>query len=455
LENNKYFLKWYSIRDLMSETMKLAATGDSIINMKVSMHEEEDFLYLFDLIGEADVRFTNFEVICCEFDKGYPQAEYGIPYQIAEPHLVDEFKWAGFNIVSRANNHTLDWGYEGMFSSSSLLDDRGIVHSGVGKNLSEARSPGYLETDKGRVSLISTASSFPNFSRAGGARRDVQGRPGLSPLRYRRELQVTKEDLEELKKILKKINANMAIGPIEEDSITYGRGLNAVKFTVSDTPGLYTEPYEQDLEEVKRSIKDAERMSDLVLVAHHGHEDDGSDRFKPAKFLETYARACIDAGADAFLGHGPHLLRGIEIYKGKPILYSMGNFFFQFDVSKFQGQEYYDRYDLGNEATPADAYDAAREQAKEKDWRGWNGFAFEPSFWDSIIAQMEFEGRELQELKIHPATLGFNKQRTERGRPMKASQEDSERILKHIQKYSEPYGTRIKIEENIGIIEVK
>jgi len=61
-------------------------------------------------------------------------------------------------------------------------------------------------------------------------------------------------------------------------------------------------------------------MADLVLVTHNGHESDGSDRYKPAKFIETYARACIDAGADAFLGHGPHLLRGIEIYKGKPIL---------------------------------------------------------------------------------------------------------------------------------------
>ena len=49
----------------------------------------------------------------------------------------------------------------------------------------------------------------------------------------------------------------------------------------------------------------------------------------PADFIPIFARAVIDAGADVFVGHGPHVLRGIEIYKGKPIFYSLSNFIFQ------------------------------------------------------------------------------------------------------------------------------
>jgi poly-gamma-glutamate capsule biosynthesis protein CapA/YwtB (metallophosphatase superfamily) len=386
------------------------------------------------------------------FDEGYPAAEYGIPYQIAEPRLADEYRWAGFNIVSRANNHVVDWGYQGLFNSSKALEERGIIHAGVGRNLSEARSPGYLETDKGRVALISSASSFPSFGRAGEARRDVQGRPGLNPLRYEREIRITRESLQQLKSIFNSVGAETAIGPITEKSITYGRGLQAIKFVESDSPGLHTEPYELDLQGNLASIRDARRMADLVLVTHHGHEDDGSDRFKPAKFIEAYARACIDAGADAFLGHGPHLIRGIEIYKGKPILYSMGNFIFQFDASKFQGQEHYDRYGLKGESYPSEAYDAAREQASRRDWRGWHGFAFEPAFWDGFLADMKFSGRALAELKILPVTLGFSRSRTQRGRPMKASSEDSKRILEHIRKYSSTYNTEIDMEEDTGLV---
>ena len=436
----------------MGSTIKVAATGDSIINMQISVHKEPEFLSLFEKIKEADVRFTNFEVVLSPFDEGYPAAEYGIPYQIAEPRIADEYRWAGFNIVSRANNHAVDWGYQGLFNSSKALDDRGIIHAGVGRNLSEARSPGYLETDKGRVALISSASSFPSFGRAGEARRDVQGRPGLNPLRYERELRITSESLGHLKTIFNSIGAETAIGPITENSITYGRGLRAIKFVESESPGLHTEPYEFDLQGNLASIRDARRMADLVLVTHHGHEDDGSDRFKPAKFIEAYARACIDAGADAFLGHGPHLIRGIEIYKGKPILYSMGNFVFQFDVSKFQGQEHYDRYGLKSESYPSEAYDAAREQASRKDWRDWHGFAFESAFWDSIMAELTFNGRELTEFTLIPATLGFTNPRTQRGRPMRASHEDSIGILEHISKYSTTYNTQIDVEDDTGIV---
>ena len=93
-------------------------------------------------------------------------------------------------------------------------------------------------------------------------------------------------------------------------------------------PGTRTEPNKQDLEEIARVVQSASALADIVIVSLHCHES-GANRSLPADFIPIFAKAVIDAGADMFVGHGPHVLRGIEIYKGKPIFYSLSNFIFQ------------------------------------------------------------------------------------------------------------------------------
>ena len=72
------------------------------------------------------------------------------------------------------------------------------------------------------------------------------------------------------------------------------------------------------MERVEKEIIEAKKQADIVLVSFHGHETDGEDTTVPSMFLETFSRRCVDAGADAVIGHGPHELRGIEIYHGAP-----------------------------------------------------------------------------------------------------------------------------------------
>ena len=79
------------------------------------------------------------------------------------------------------------------------MDAVGLMHAGTGENLAEARAPGYLETPDGRVALISAASTFPDGSRAGHQRKDVRGRPGLSPIRFDRVYQITQEQMAALR----------------------------------------------------------------------------------------------------------------------------------------------------------------------------------------------------------------------------------------------------------------
>jgi poly-gamma-glutamate synthesis protein (capsule biosynthesis protein) len=444
----------------MNSKITIAATGDSIITRPISIYKEKEFLSILKVIRDADVGFTNFEVVAVDYREGYPGSEYGGSYLVVEPSIVKEFKWAGFNMVARANNHSVDWGYEGLFASSRALDDIGIVHAGVGRDLGEARSPAYLETEKGRVALISSNSSVFKSSVAGEARFDVQGRPGVNPLRCKTEIRVTKDSLQKIKSIVESVGAKMAIGPITENEVAVGvqvyRGsVDPVRFVGSDKPEYYTEPYEPDLKGNIRSIKDAKRQAKIVLVSHHGHQDDGSDRHKPARFIETYARACIDAGADAFLSHGAHVLRGIEIYKGKPIIYSMGNFIFQLGAVKKLGQDVYDKYNLDTQATPADLFDADAGKG-EKNWKGWKRHDFEKAEWDTFIAEISFNDGELADLKFHPSTNGYGLPRFshKRGRPIRTSKKDTDRIIDFVAKYSKPYRTMITNENGLGVVEL-
>ena len=96
----------------------------------------------------------------------------------ADPSMAKELVWAGFDMVARANNHTGDYGVEGARLTTKHVAEAGLAQAGFGESLREAREATYIDTDKGRVALISTASSFPDQSRAGGPWGDTRARPG-------------------------------------------------------------------------------------------------------------------------------------------------------------------------------------------------------------------------------------------------------------------------------------
>lgn len=83
---------------------------------------------------------------------------------------------------------------------------------------------------------------------------------------------------------------------------------------------------------MERAIREARYMADYVVVSMHSHELRGTDKEEPDQFFVEFAHRCIDAGAHAIVGTGPHLLRPIEIYKGCPIFYSLGDFIIQLET---------------------------------------------------------------------------------------------------------------------------
>ena len=166
----------------MSE-FTLAATGDSLLRRPCSvLKDNEKFMALINFIRGADAAFTNLESHFNSWsERNYPIDGPGT-YGTASPAIVDQYKWCGFNVLSRANNHVMDYGHNQILEETQTLDQAGLVHAGAGKNLAEATAPAYLETANGRVALISFSSTFVPGAAAGEQRKDMQGRPGLNPL---------------------------------------------------------------------------------------------------------------------------------------------------------------------------------------------------------------------------------------------------------------------------------
>lgn len=420
--------------------MTFALTGDAIISQRLSPFNEPEYLRMIEIIRDADLAFTNLEVLFHNYEEGYPAAHSGGTWMAAEPYIAGELVWAGFDMVSRANNHTMDYGAGGLRATTQALDGVGLVHAGAGENLAQARSPAYLETAGGRVALISVASTFADEDRAGPQRGDIRGRPGLNPLRYERTYAVSAASLQKLREVAEELGYRVGD---REDQIRFMRQ----RFIVGDPPGSRTEAHEGDLAEILASIRDARRQADWVIVTSHSHEGAAS-RQQPADFLVAFARAAVDAGADVFVGHGPHVLRGIEIYRGKPIFYSLSNFIFQNETIRYLPGDIYEAYDLPPDATTADAFDRRNASSRT------GGFPGRRIYWESVIAAPSFVDGILTEIQLYPITLGFGNPRPQRGRPRLADNEAGKRIIDKLRDLSEPFGVEVQYDarENIGLI---
>jgi poly-gamma-glutamate synthesis protein (capsule biosynthesis protein) len=362
----------------------------------------------------------------------------------ANAFVLDELKWGGFNLFGTANNHAYDFGEGGLMSTIRAFEHAGLTHAGTGENLARARAPGYLDTAKGRVALISTSSTFSVMSPASEQRTDMKGRPGLNPLHFRTTYIVDQPTIDTLRKLARS-GGEGGGGGGAGDQVRF----NGSTFRLGNNPGtVLTEPDPKDMQAIAASVKEARREADWVVVSIHAHEAANGDREIPAEFLPVFARAMIDAGADLFVGHGPHVLRAIEIYKGKPIFYSMGNFIFQNETLAFQPQENYDSVGLGLNSTPADFYDARSKNDTVS-------FPADSEYWESMVAEAVFNSRrELQQIDIFPITLGYKQSRTVRGRPMPASPQDAQKIVDRLAKLSKAVGTTVEFSNGKGVVKI-
>ncbi|RYY24567.1 MAG: CapA family protein [Sphingomonadales bacterium] len=421
----------------------LAAVGDLIYLRPMLATLEARSPEMLKLLRDADVTFGNFETTVLDLSdtKAVAQAESGGTWMLADPRVPEDVAALGFDVVSHANNHSTDWGVEGMAETGRRLTDAKLVWSGTGVNMSAARAPRYLDVAKGRVAIVSATSTFTPMSRASDAVGEVAGRPGVNSLRTVRTALVSPEQFESLAAVAAK-------SPLRTDGRS-GEGVTLFgnRFAVGTTEGKYLDyryvMNSGDLAENMRSVRQAKQNGNFVIYSTHNHEP-GNGFQEPADFAIELARKAIDAGADAYMGHGPHQLRGIEIYKGKPIFYSLGNFAMMNNSLDVVAPDMYDQFGVKPESGTVPELLQARNSRTFSD----------PNLYESVIAVSRYANGQLAEIKLYPIDLGVDIQGADRGVPRTASRATGQRILERLRKLSAAMGTTIRIENGVGVIQL-
>ncbi len=264
----------------------LTAVGDMIFNEQITQLPTPHHQQLFRILQEADLAYGNLEFSL----NRHPEAQRPFYNFRTDPEFAWELAALGINLVSMANNHALDYGPEGLKDCLDALDHASIDHAGAGRTLAGAHAPATtkVQSNRTKFALLSYVRYWTDKYRCS----DPTG-PCIATINPATIL---------------------VAGP---------RGVEAVEGLLED-----------DVKTMEDDIVLAKRHNDFVIVSLHNHDLSHHRAFglqdrTPANDEIMYRRA-IDAGADLVLGSGPHVLRGIEIYKGKPIVYSLSNFIYQY-----------------------------------------------------------------------------------------------------------------------------
>ena len=194
------------IYEAESGDLNLVAVGDAMVTQKLSIHREERYLALVELIRGADAAFANLEMTFHDYEVA-PGLATSPAFSATDPRILEEYKWMGFKLVTMAHNHHNDYGIEGLLTSQRHVEAAGLAHAGAGRNLAEARAPGYLETPKGRIALLACVTTFVEAGTASHQRPDHLGRPGISPLHHRWTYTVDRPAFEQLRRVSEKLDS--------------------------------------------------------------------------------------------------------------------------------------------------------------------------------------------------------------------------------------------------------
>ena len=376
-------------------------------------------------------------------------------------HLVaPDLRRMGIDMVNRAQNHLLDAEFDGMFSTNALLDEAGIVHAGSGKNLQEASAPAFLETEKGRAALIGMHTPiFPEHYRLAATPQigNLGGRPGLNMLNYREAILVSRQQYDALQRVQEEfqqyrdrydnpwpLSANSSSDSVSIPASSSGRNdPNYVMVQGDQTPGTVIYQVSQaDMDRILLNIRNARQYADFVIAAAHVHQSQSVVErqhlsTRPPDFYVELAHRAIDAGADVFHGTGVQLLRGIEIYNGKPIFYGLGEF--------FREAQWELQVVLGND--PADQRRGLQQFARN--------FGGSTQSLESLVAISHYQDGQLSEVRLYPVELGINGPDSRLGIPRMAPPQQAREILQRVERLSEQWGTRISIEDSVGVIRIR
>jgi poly-gamma-glutamate synthesis protein (capsule biosynthesis protein) len=362
---------------------------------------DECFLELVETIRNADVSLTNLETVIHEFN-GYAQAHCGGTYMASPPQIASELRWAGLDMIAHANNHSFDYGSTGVLETISHAENAGLVLAGSGRDLQNARAPRYLSRNGVVFALVAMAVDFTPYGKASYTRFDMAGRPGLNTLAVSGGKGLTRRLTKKFRKSLARIGLRISVG--------------------NPNGGFQVDA--ADLAGNPNAISEAASKADIVVTSVHAH--------RQGPWLSHFAHQAIERGANLVFIHGPHEIRGIELFNRRPIFYSMSDFVFEAEyVARFPA-EAYERRGLPPDTILDDATRARLASPVLQEREAFEAFA----------ALVHFAGTQVSRIDLIPVDLDFDGARA-RGRPHPASVDLGREIISRVATRSKRFDTRI------------
>lgn len=428
--------------------LKVCASGD--LMQLQHFPEEYDYQKIANIIKKNDIRITNLESVISDWNC-YASTFCGGQWINTESDMLEDISKYGFNIYSCANNHSMDYSFNGVLSTRAELEKRNMIFAGIGRSLEEASEAVYYTIGEKNITIafISVTTTFIDAARAGNSKGEIPARPGVNYLRVQTQYYVTEEHFSQLEEIAaatyingERDNARKigSLPPEKEGSLNFG-GHFFVK-AADGKEGKLTFCDKRDLNRILCEIQNTKKKADYVFISVHSHQIKRNEYTEPDYFLEEFAHECIDAGACAVIGSGTHQLKPIEIYKGKPIFYSLGNFVFESGKVKNLPDDFWDKYHYSKDLS-------VQEGLNKKTKNGTIGLETDKKNYLSFIPIMEYEDSNLQSLKLISIELSFLFERKLKGLPIVAKKEDREEIYLQLKKISNNYGTKFKMNENV------
>jgi len=397
------------------------AVGQCIIKEDITASQEPDFQEILALTRGSDFCFTSMEGTIKGCHGGWPMKPAKLTHA-SDPLVLDCLKSMGFNVLSLVNNHACDLGAAGVLSAIAEADARGMPHAGTGADLSAATRPGLSVANGIRVALVAMdAGPQDEHVYATDATRELAARPGCNPLLLHTTIVVGEADLAALRAMSEKLNHETR--KASDRKVGYrqlpGEGFEfyGLRFAAGERYEERRVPVAEDARRNLDAIAAAARQADIVVAyVHHHHWE---PRWEiPPKWFREYAHACVDAGAHMVLSHGVPMLQGMELYKGAPLFFGLGNFIFH----TWQARRYEDE-----------------------------------RIWQSVVARMRFERGAVSAIELHPIVMGGQRALEAQdydGRrvPQLARGAYGERILRRFAEMSSPYGTQVEIGAGKGVV---
>ena len=343
---------------------QLVLTGD--VNLMKVSDPRVPFTRVAPFLRTADLVFGNFE--CCLYAPAGARSKTDEGFYAA-PAMGEALTIAGYHVLGTANN--VNYGPEAIPASLKVLDSLGIAHTGSGVDHASAHAPVVIERKGIRYGFLQRTSVYwPTNHEAG------EHSAGVAVIRGNTAYQVPAH------------KTRPEIPPMNRP------GIPPIIKTWAEPS--YLARYREELAALRGKV-------DFLVASHHWglHQD-------VLEYMTEIAHAAIDAGADLVIGHGPHFLLPVEVYKGKPIFYGMGNFSFH----------------------------TGHGDRKHGDWVG-------------IVARVVLEDRTPQRVALR--FVRHNEQNETLIRPA----DDEPEALRDLIDRSKPFGTRFQIEDGEAVIALK